>query len=93
MLKKCEADKYKSKEWLIWDAGMMIIYLLNSINIVEGTILELSPTPREQEVVTWDLNPILMPLVLCELSVRNIAVPYLQKAEQLGNKQTYILVS
>lgn len=31
---------------------MIIIYLLNSINIVEGTILELSPTPREQEVVT-----------------------------------------
>jgi hypothetical protein len=52
--------------------------LLNGINVVKCTILELSSTPRKHEIVTRDFNPVLVPLVLSKLGVRNISVPYLQ---------------
>jgi hypothetical protein len=70
MLAETVADKLKSKG--------TIPYLLNSINVVECTILELSPSPRKQEVVTRNFNPVLVTLVLCKPGVWNIAVPYLQ---------------
>jgi hypothetical protein len=58
--------------------GAMIINLLNSIDVVECAILELSPASRKQKMVPRNFNPVLMALVLCKLGVRDIAVPHLQ---------------
>lgn len=56
----------------------MILNLLNSVDVVECAILELSPTPRKQKMIPRNFNPVLMALVLCKLGVRDVAVPYLQ---------------
>lgn len=58
------------------------VYLLNEINIVQCTMFELCSTSWKGEVLPRDLNPVLMPLVFNQFSVRNIAVPYLQKEDQ-----------
>ena len=63
-------------------------YLLNEINVMQSTTLELSSASRKDQVLPGDINPILVPLVLHQLCMRNIAIPYLKQKKlcQLGTQ-------
>ena len=54
-----------------------MVYPLYKFNIANNSILELSATSRENKVITRLTHPVLVLLVLNELWVRDIIIPYL----------------
>lgn len=44
----------------------------------ESTMLDLSSASRKDQMLPRDINPVLLPLVLHQLGMRNIAIPYLK---------------
>jgi hypothetical protein len=54
-------------------------YLLNEIDVMQRPVLELSPTSRKYQMLPGDIDPVLMALEFHQLSMGDIAVPYLQQ--------------
>jgi hypothetical protein len=63
-------------------------YLLNEINVMQSTALELSPASRKYQVLPRDIHLVLVPLELHQLSLGDIVVPYLHQTKPQGSKQT-----
>lgn len=54
-------------------------YLLDEIYVLYHSILELSATSWEDEIIARHFDPILIPFILSELWMRYIVIPYLQE--------------
>ena len=61
-------------------------YLLDMIDIVKSTILELSTTSRKSKILSGDFDPVLMPFDLSQLGAGNVIEPYLKRYNRQSQK-------